>query len=293
MLPNFYVVGAQKSATTSIHHYLMQHPEIYLPEQKETKFFVDDNKYHNGLKFYEETYFSDRKNQKIIGEIDPDYMYFEDALDRMVNDLEIKELKFVFILRNPVDRAFSHYLMTYRRGLEKMSFSEAIKAEAGRIRKNYDFKMHYSYVTRGYYHDQIKRFLSYIDSQQIYIMLTEELKADPGKALNGLYGFLGITNDFLPDNINEKFHKSMIPKNMWLLDRIRKETFEKKILRMILPSKIIREKIRARLISKNLTSKHDMKLSQEMKTMLSNLYKEKNILLSNLIDKDLSHWDYH
>ena len=83
MLPNFLVVGAQKAATTSLHNYLAVHPDIYLPAQKETKFFVDDERYMRGIDYYEREHFSGWKGESAVGEVDPDYMYFEQALGRL------------------------------------------------------------------------------------------------------------------------------------------------------------------------------------------------------------------
>ena len=80
VLPNFFVAGCQKCATTSLHHYLIQHPDIYLPVQKETKHFVQDFLYNKGIKYYKDTYFSSVSGESAIGEVDPDYIYFEDAL---------------------------------------------------------------------------------------------------------------------------------------------------------------------------------------------------------------------
>lgn len=135
MLPNFFIVGVQKAATTSLHNYLLYHPEIYLPAQKETKFFVDDKRYAKGIDYYEKTYFSDWNSQPAVGEIDPDYIYFQNALERISLHINISATKFIFIFRNPVDRAFSHYLMTYRRGFEPLSFEDATEQEPNRIKK--------------------------------------------------------------------------------------------------------------------------------------------------------------
>ena len=82
-LPNFFVVGAQKAGTTSLHHYLAKHPNICLPKQKETKFFVDDSLYDKGIEYYESNYFSNCGAKTVVGEVDPDYMYFPIAVERI------------------------------------------------------------------------------------------------------------------------------------------------------------------------------------------------------------------
>ncbi len=89
--------------------------------------------------------------------------FFDESLKRLQKYIDFSSAKFIFILRDPVERAFSHYLVTYRRGLEPLSFEEAIEKEDERLSKGGFFeRMHYSYVSRGFYLRQIKRFLPYI-----------------------------------------------------------------------------------------------------------------------------------
>ena len=102
MLPKFFVVGAQKAGTTTLHNLLASHPEIYLPRQKETKFFVADERYAEGLSHYETQYFAEWDGESAVGEVDPDYMYFPQALERMAVNLDLREIRFIFLLRNPV-----------------------------------------------------------------------------------------------------------------------------------------------------------------------------------------------
>lgn len=127
--PDFFVVGTQKSATTSLHHYLSEHPDIFLPVGKETKFFADDERYKYGIEQYLTENFADTGDCHCIGEVDPDYMYFPSALERISEHFDLSTLKLVFMLRDPAKRAYSHYTMTMRHGLETLSFEEAIDAE--------------------------------------------------------------------------------------------------------------------------------------------------------------------
>jgi hypothetical protein len=192
MLPNFLVVGAQKAGTTSLHNYLCSHPDIYLPRIKETKFFVADERFAKGLHCYEADHFSAWHGEQAIGEIDPDYMYFDQALERMVVNLDLRTMKFIFVLRNPVDRAFSHYLMSVRRGVEELSFEEAAKVESERISKDYLSKMHFSYVSRGFYLPQIQRFLAYANKSSMLFILSEDLKKNTNDVLTSCYRFLEV-----------------------------------------------------------------------------------------------------
>lgn len=290
VLPNFFVVGAQKSGTTALHHYLAEHPDIYLPAQKETKFFVDEEQYAKGIEFYAEEYFSACKGEQAIGEVDPDYMYFKSAVERIGQ--HITNPKLIFIFRNPVDRAFSHYVMTYRRGLELNSFEEAIRIEAERIEQGYEQDFHYSYVRRGFYYAQVSRFLKKWDKSQMLFLLADDLNQNPVETVRRCFEFLGVTPDFVPSQINQKFHEATVPKNLALTVLFRNEqTYPRvrRMLRFFVPKLAWRDWLRARLIAWN-NKPSDLKLQDATRHQLAEIYRPENEKLSSLIGRDLSHW---
>jgi hypothetical protein len=290
MLPNFFVVGAQKSATTSLHFYLSEHPDIFLPKEKESKFFVNDHRYILGIKHYEERHFSEWKGQKVIGEVDPDYMYFEVALERIMKHFDIKKLRFVFIFRNPVDRAFSHYLMTARRGMERLPFAKAIECEEERIKRDYRSKMHFSYVDRGFYYKQVMRFFRYVDRSQMLFLLYEDLVESPIDSLEMVFKFLNVSDKFVPPNLNNKFNPSRVPRNVILHKRLTGNGIEKRIVRFFLPWTKYRHKLLEKIINLNLSSQHEFYLCEKVKKDLSLRFKDSNEALSKLINRDLDYW---
>ncbi|ADE16367.1 sulfotransferase [Nitrosococcus halophilus Nc 4] len=292
MLPNFFVVGAQKSGTTSLHHYLRAHPEIYLPFQKESKFFVHERFYNRGIHYYEAEYFSGWDHELAVGEVDPEYMYIEQALERIIKHFNPSSLKLIFIFRNPVERAFSHYLMTYRRGLEPLTFEEAISAEPSRISQGIMSNIHYSYTNRGFYLRQVEKFLMYVDRSKMLFLLTEDLRENTLDCLKIIFNFLEVSQDFLPQNINKQFHKATAPRSMTLLRRIKGNGPEKKIIRLLIPKKKLRHKLRKKLLGFNQKNQHKMSLSDYMYQHLSELFLEENNRLSRFINRDLSHWNY-
>ena len=184
----------------------------------------------------------------MVGEVDPDYMYFEKAISRMANHLNLEKMKFIFILRNPVDRAFSHYLMTYRRGLEKLSFEEAIAVEKERITASYHAKLHFSYVDRGFYHTQITRFLNFSHISKLHFILFEDFVTHPVTTLESLYSFLGVTTETVRSSEKYKVHSARIPRSTFFLGRIKKAGIEKKIIRVLIPWKDLRHRLRELLI---------------------------------------------
>ena len=131
-LPNFMCIGAAKSGTTSLYDILKQHSDIFLPSFKEPHFFDIPSVYQNGIEWYEKTYFQSVKNEKCIGDFSPTYLFDEHAPERILNDLG-DNVKFIIILRNPVDRAYSHYLHSKRDEHENLSFKDALSLEKNRV----------------------------------------------------------------------------------------------------------------------------------------------------------------
>ena len=119
--PNFFCIGAQKCGTTSLFNLLVEHEDIFLPSVKEDHFFDVDERFNKGLDWYLDQYFKDANNEKIVGSITPDYLFFNKCPKRIFNLLG-KDIKLIIILRNPVDRAYSHYLMSKRRVMKNLIF---------------------------------------------------------------------------------------------------------------------------------------------------------------------------
>ncbi|MFC1657258.1 sulfotransferase [Candidatus Moduliflexota bacterium] len=290
MLPHFFVVGAQKAASTSLHRYLRQHPDIYLPVQKESKFFVMDQFYERGLDYYEQEYFSLWKEEKAVGEVDPDIMFFEHAQDRMARHLDISACRFIFIFRNPVERAFSHYLMTYRRGLENLSFEDAIAEEPKRMHGGFDAQLHYSYTSRGYYLRQVERFLSRVDRKQTYYLLTDDLLQDPVGALRRLFSFLDVEPSFIPSRLERRYHKATVFRNRRLTRLIMGPSIFKNIFQKSLPNQKIRNRIYRMLLSASLTSRHGIIMGEETREALFELYRGENRRLEHFLGRSLDIW---
>lgn len=290
MLPDFFVVGAQKSGTTSLHQYLRNHPDIYLPAQKETKFFVDDNRYAEGLAAYRDRHFSAWNGETAAGEVDPDYMYFEQALPRIAEQLDIHRLKFVFVFRNPADRAFSHYRMTYRRGLEKLPFEQAVDAEQERILKDYVSRMHYSYVDRGYYARQVNRFLKYCERSRMLFVLSDELHSDPGTVVSRICRFLQVDPEFEAEELGKRFHQATMPRSMAVIDWLRNDGVSKRLLKTLLPVAGVRRKIRKRLLSWNQVEAGSVHLEESTRQRLMSLYADDIAELGSITGLDTGVW---
>lgn len=193
MLPSFFVVGAQKSGTSSLHACLSRDIRFALPASKETHFFSKKRVFDRGIGWYAEQF---RKNSEaaILGEVDPDYMLFPDAMNRIRE--HVTDPKLIFILRNPLDRAYSHYLMTQRRGYEELSFRDALLAEEERLSAGSEFNLqHYSYALRGRYCALIHRCLSVLPNSKFLILNFEDMflnDAWNSDFIMKIYDFLGM-----------------------------------------------------------------------------------------------------
>ena len=287
-LPNFLCVGAQRAGTTTLHDILVQHPDVYLPAIKETKFFQNNDKYKRGLRFYQAKYFSKWNGEKAIGEIDPEYLFFEYVPERIYKHLG-KHLKLVFLLRNPVDRAYSHYLMSYRRGYEISSFETAIELESERIEQGDFIRNHCSYISRGRYATQIKRYLRYFPQNHMLFIVFEQLKENISSTISQLFEFIEVSNVEL--DLNVKSNRSSINKSELLRDFIYKPNFIKKIGRFIIPNREIRGRLLMRLDKRNQQYIKPEPLSANFKKVVLEkyfLYEIKE--LEKIINKDLSLW---
>ncbi len=174
VLPNFICVGAQKAGTTSLHNILSGHPQIFLSNPKEAHFFDIEERYQRGLSWYSENFFCAWQGQELVGDITPDYMFFPKVTKRIARDLGT-DVNIIFILRHPVDRAFSHYQMSLYRGYEDLSFLEAISLERERLRSGEFSQNHHSYLSRGFYSGQIVRFLEVFPRDRVITLIFEKL----------------------------------------------------------------------------------------------------------------------
>ncbi|MEO0536510.1 MAG: sulfotransferase domain-containing protein [Cyanobacteria bacterium P01_A01_bin.123] len=209
VLPDFIIVGAQKSGTTSLFKYLSQHPKILHSSPKEILYFDGgtnpkiDN-YEKGLNWYR-SHFPLRFQMKegyVTGEASPLYLFNSKVPGRISKVLP--DVKILVLLRNPVDRAISHYFHQVRIGKETLPIMEAMTAEASRLEKALkagnsrdDSFIRYSYKTRGYYKEQLARYFNYFPRKQILILKSEDLFGKVTTILEQVFCFLGLDKDVL------------------------------------------------------------------------------------------------
>ena len=305
IMPNFLVIGAAKAGTTSIYHYLKQHPQVFLPACKEPRFFAFEEETLNyraadgmeprinttsitHLRDYQQL-FDGVTAETAIGDISPIYLYSKKAPENIKR--YIAGARMIVLLRDPVDRAFSNYVYMLMRGMEPCkSFEEALDAEQRRIAENWAPLYHYR--ERGFYHSQLSAYYRLFRSDQIRIYLFEELKHSPRQVCRDIFLFLGIDPEFVPDT--DKDHNvSGIPKNrilQSLLDAARGSSgMPISLLKTLLP-KEIRSRIRSRMDHAARNNLIKPELSPETRLRLKKEYRNDITMLQQLIGKDLSLW---
>jgi hypothetical protein len=290
MLPNFIGLGAQKAGTTSLFEYLRVHPQVFLPKVKETNFFFRDAEYEKGISYYESKYFSGVRNEKAVGEISPDYLYHQVCTDRIRSHFE-KQL-FIIVLRNPVERAFSNYLMEVRRGNENLSFEAAIATEEERIQRGHKEKDLYSYVHRGFYFDQIKAYMDCFQNSQFLIFLTEDLKNRRLETMARVFQFLGVDDHVLSHKVLDKeFHQASKMRYKWLHSYLMSPHWSRKILKLIIPNEKARYQIKTLIHQHNVKQIEQPKMKEDTRRKLVLRFKTANQQLHMLLGRDLSHWN--
>lgn len=202
-LPDFVIIGAQKSGTSSLHRYLLQHPEIVPGVKKEVHFFdgglkPDIDTFAQGENWYRAHFphARERAPEQLCFEASPFYMFFPQAAARMAQT--IPNARLIAVLRNPVERTLSHYFHSLRTGHETRPLRQALEEEDADLDviertgnyKDVGFRMR-SYKRRGLYAQQLSRFYEHFPREQILVIRAEDLFARTAEAVAGVLAFLG------------------------------------------------------------------------------------------------------
>lgn len=297
-MPNFIIVGAQKSGTTALARYLQQHPQIYMSPVKEPGFFdfegLEPNfcgpgdaewyRYPNIVNDIDSycKLFAGVSTETAIGEATTWYLYSPRAPERIQH--YIPDVKLIAILRNPVDRAYSAFMHTVYEEREPLrDFAKALKEEEKRIANNWEYRWRYKQM--GFYSAQLKRYFDLFDRSQIRVYLYEDLNENPIGLLNDIFQFLNVDIDFIPD-VTSRHNASGIVKSRALHKLVYDDNPIKNAVKSILPGDF-RKKIVAQLKIQNLAKIPCP--SDVRRKLLEDFCKEVSELQS-LIHRDLSEW---
>lgn len=295
-LPNFLLIGTQKAGTTSLYHYLHQHPQIFMSPVKEPGFFdfegvqpsftgpLDYKSYSHitdNIRDYSKL-FKGVTNQVAVGEATTWYLYSHSAPKRI--QFYIPNVKLIAVLRNPVDRAYSSFMHTIRDGREPIrDFGKALQEEQIRITSNWEYI--WRYTDMGFYSVQLHRYFEYFDQRQIRVYLYDDLVDKPVGLLKDVFQFLNVDDAFIPEVLT-RLNISGTPRSSFIEMLLSDTSNLKKFLKPILPS-LLRKNIANYLRVQN---RHKSQCPPDIKSKLIDVFREDILALQNLLQRDLSMW---
>jgi len=262
-LPNFLVIGAPKCGTTSLHHYLSQHPEVYVPKRKELHYFSYEymQRFAAGpgdahiliplcttRQAYEKHY-EQVGTQRAVGDVSPSYLYYAEVSERI--KAELGQPKIVVVLRDPIAKAFSQYMHLVRDNRETLTFYDALMAEAQRIREGWAAL--WRYAESSLYADKLRRYLDIFGADHVKLLLFEELTQAPHQVIRDLFSFLDIDPHFRP-NTSKVHNRSGQPRSKMLADFLVKPNAVMTIAKKMVPERV-RTPIRLALMTLNTGAK--------------------------------------
>ncbi|MCE2509310.1 MAG: sulfotransferase domain-containing protein [Nitrosopumilaceae archaeon] len=221
-LPDFVIIGTQKSASTSLYQFIIDHPGVTAARIKEIDYFTINYEYGQG--WYQSNFPID--DGKMTGEASINYMLYASAPSRMTSYLP--DAKLLVVLRNPVDRAYSQYQMMFRKKLVTSTFEDALDTERanwggrnGWLLRDDDpasFAIN-SYLAKGHYADQLDNWFGHYPREQFLIMSAEEMKNDINGTMEKVFGFLDLpfVRHDTYRNLNEWKYPPMSPETREML----------------------------------------------------------------------------
>lgn len=295
MLPNFLCIGAPKSGTTSLYDLLKQHKDVFLPSFKEPHFFDFDESWNRGVEWYQSSYYAKANNQ-CVGDFTPTYLS-NNLAPRRIKKVLGNQVKFVVVLRNPIDRAYSHYLHTLRDQHENLSFSEALDEEAQRLHKfreenNHIAMIRFAYLEQGMYAKQLKRYFKLFDRGQFYITTFDDFVSKQEQVIKEICTFLGLQEQEGMQYLLQS-NKSSEARSVALKNVIKKPSLIKKVAKCLVPSFSYRQKIRnliQAINNKSITKKPISEINR--KSYYQRYFKHEIKSLEDLLSINLTHWKH-
>ena len=292
-LPNFLIIGAPRCGTTSLYEYLQQHPDVFMSEVKEPHFFAfeedsaperlpePDDYIRNFAEYC--ALFEPGKAKKAIGEASSMYLESHEAparIHRMIPDARL-----VALLRNPADRAYSHYTIHREIFIDPApTFREALEQEPQRIRDGW--RSNWRYREHGFYAKHLTNFYKHFDPSQVRVYLFEDLTKRPQETLADLCSFLGIDPSFSFDT-STAHNPSAAPRNPELHKFLLKPSPVRGIVKALVPEKL---RVATRDALRQMNREKPAALDEATRQEMLDGYREDIAQLEQLLRRDLSHW---
>ncbi|MGH9323696.1 MAG: sulfotransferase family protein [Vicinamibacteria bacterium] len=265
-LPNFVVVGAAKSGTTSLYHYLRQHPQVYLPERKELQYFTFDCERKNAhgpgdadvLRHFcatreeYEAHYADT-DAPAVGEVSPSYFFYDEVASQRMRE-ELGDVRIIILLRDPVEKAFSQYMHLVRDNRETLDFHAALEAEAERARRGYAAL--WRYMESSFYADRLESYLGTFGPDRVRVEFFQDFVENPDRVVRRLFEFLDIDPDFHPQ-VSRVYNRSGRPRSKLLATFIARSNVVNVVARRALPRSVT-EQVKTLFLKANTGAKDEI-----------------------------------
>lgn len=304
ILPNFVIVGAMKSGTTTLWYHLRQHPDIFMPSRKELRFLSSSHFFDGKVNTYAYHYvcdcdpyysiedyleeFTTAGNKKAVGEASPQYLYNYSTTIPVIKKY-IGDPRIIIILRDPVERAYSAYKHTIKDFKwsyffkSPETFEEYLDKEEQR-KVNGEFKMMYFGRSLGLYYEQVKAYME--NFSNVKVCLYDDLKSNPGQVIKELYEFLGVRADY---DVEAGLRRNVTPPANTIIQRILFSETSRKILAPIMFN-VMGDKSTYRFYEYLIKNFNTGDIKSETRNNLKDFYRNDIIKLQGLLDRDLSSW---
>jgi hypothetical protein len=297
-LPNFLLIGAAKSGTSSLFAYLGQHPDVFISPTKEPNFFalagqrvayrgpgdvIINQASVTTLSEYQ-ALFKGVKREAAVGEASNLYLYLPAAPEAI--ERHLPDVRLIAILRDPAERAYSSYLHMRRDGREpRHSFEAALEEEAARVSENWEPLWHYTRL--GFYHAQLRQYYERFPRERIAVYLYDDFEADPRRVVQELFTFLGVDPSFEPD-MSVRHKVSGTPRSRALHTILTRPNPAKALAKRLMPTGL-RGQLYGAVMQRNIREERDC-LRDDTRRTRQRLYQADVQRLSQLIGRDLSRW---
>ena len=285
MKVDFFIVGAPKSGTTSLYNYLDQHHSITMSSVKEPNYFsyteIEDQKLYYKTKHIStldkyHSLFNFKNGSCLFGEASVSYLYYKDIASRIKKYNE--DAKIIIILRDPVERAVSHYNMDKRLGFVNTD----LKSILDDISLKNHMLFYQQYIQLGFYYLQVKRYIDVFGKENICVMKYDDLNNDNKEFTNKILGFLDLDVDNKID-FDTPYNSYKSSSNQ-LVNILYSVSFMRKIISLFFPNSMLKA------INKFFFNKQETKISEEIEMKLYDLFHEDILLLEQMLEIDLNSW---
>lgn len=308
-LPNLFILGAAKCGTTTLHAYLDRMPDVCMSDPKEPFFF--EAEFDRGLDFYRQKYFSHWQGEPVIGEARHRNLILPYVPPRIhqVNP----NAKLIVLVRNPIDRAFSHWYHNYARDSEPLQFRAAIQEDLRRIEKGLrcdtaeeirehirrlpreapgkvlGLGLYRTYLDSGYYYEQIERYLGLFPRKNLKVIVFEDMVTQPKQIIEELIEFLGLdpaANRFTHPIWENRAIPLPLEKTplAYKLFHFLRQVYRFSRVNLLIPYRV------RNFAKRNLTPERVPQMDGETRAWLRDHYYEHNKRLSEFLGRDLSSW---